>query len=90
MLRELIESQTYREQVAALGGAERMDDVLLAATWALSTNPEVYETVKGFRDIRMLKTDAIGGAGAYRLWFRVDEDGQHVHLEAIEVAEQEA
>ena len=32
----------------------------------------------------MLKTDARGGAGAYRLWFRINENGQHVHLEAIE------
>ena len=88
MLRQLIESDTYKKQVAALGGAERMDDVLLAATWALSTSPEVYEVVKGFKDIRLLKTDEIGGASAYRLWFRIDENGQHVHLEAIEAAEQ--
>lgn len=64
-----------------------MDDVLLAATWALSTNPEVYSLVKGFRDIRLLKTDAIGGTQAYRLWFRIDENGEHVHLDYIEAVE---
>ena len=87
MLRQLIESEEYKHQIAALGGAARMDDVLLAATWALSTSPEVYDVVKGFRDVRMLKTDALGGADAYRIWFRIDENGEHVHLEFIEAAE---
>ena len=46
--------------------------------------------MKGTRDTRLLKTDALGGLPPLRVWFRVDEDGQHVHLEYIEAVEQEA
>lgn len=86
--RELIESSSYSAALKALGDPERLDDALNGAYWALATNPEVYEVVKGFRDIRILKTDPLGGVPALRLWFRVDERGQHVHLELIEAVEQ--
>jgi hypothetical protein len=80
--RTLIESDRYRQKLAALGDAQRM-----GVTWALCNNPMVYEVVKGMRDIRLLKTDAFPGAPAVRIWFRIDEDGAHVHLEDIEPVE---
>ncbi len=89
MQRTLIESDRYREQLAALGDARRMDDLLRGVTWALSVNPEVYAVVKGMKDIRLIKTDEFPGAPALRVWFRIDEDGQHVHLEEIEAVEQD-
>jgi len=88
--RTLIESPTFASQLAAIGDAERMDDVLRGVTTALSTKPDVYDIVSGMRDIRLLKTRRFPGAPALRIWFRIDEDGQHVHLEAVEAIEIEA
>jgi hypothetical protein len=85
--RTLIESPTYSQQLASLGDPERMDEIVRGVTWALCRNPEIYDVVKGYRDIRLLKTDAYPGAPALRIWFRIDENGQHVHLEYIEAVE---
>lgn len=90
LARTIIESDIYKQGLAALGSPERLDDALTGVYWALSTNPEVYEVVKGFRDIRLLKTDALGGLPELRIWFRVDEDGSHVHLEHIESVEEDS
>jgi hypothetical protein len=90
VLRTIIESEAYRRQFETLGDAARLDDILTGVTWALSTNPEVYEVVKGLKDIRLLKTDAFPDAPPLRIWFRIDEGGQHVHLEAIEAMEIES
>lgn len=88
--RTLIESAIYEAGLRRLGQQERLDEALTAIYWALSTNPEVYDVVKGFRDIRLLKTDGLAGLPPLRIWFRIDEDGQHVHLEHIEANEGEA
>jgi hypothetical protein len=82
--REVIESATFTTALGELGDIRRLDEVLTGVYWALSTNPEVYEVVKGFQDIRLLKTDPLGGLPGFRIWFRIDENGQHVHLEHIE------
>jgi hypothetical protein len=82
--RELIEGAHFAAALTEIGDIKRIDDVLAGVYWALSTNPEAYEVVKGFADIRLLKTDPLGGLPAFRIWFRIDENGQHVHLEYIE------
>jgi hypothetical protein len=90
MERTLIHEPTY---VAALeqldSDLKRLDDALTGVEWALSTNPEVYDIVKGTRDTRLLKTKALGGLPPLRVWFRIDETS-HVHLEYIEAVEQDA
>jgi len=87
--RELIESAAYTASLKALGNPERLDDALRGAYWALSTNPEAYEISKGLKDVRVLKTAPRGGLPPYRIWFRIDENGQHVHLEDIDPIEQD-
>jgi hypothetical protein len=87
--REIIESSEFTQQLLTIGDVERLDDALTGVYWALSTNPEVYDVVRGFRDIRLLKTDAIGDVPALRIWFRIDENGKHVHLEYIEVVSED-
>ena len=86
--RELIESAEYSAGLQALGDPGRLDDALRGVYWALATNPDVYEVVRGFKDIRIIKTDPLGGVPALRIWFRIDEGGHHVHLELIESIEQ--
>ena len=91
MERTLIHEQTYVAALKELGpDLKRLDEALTGVEWALGANPEVDDIVKGTRDTRLLKTDALGGLPPLRVWFRVDEDGQHVHLEYIEAVEQEA
>lgn len=91
MERTLIHEPTYAYALKALGSdIQRLDDALTGIEWALSTNPEVYDVVKGTVNTRLLKTDALGGLPPLRVWFRIDEDGHHVHLDYIEAIEQEA
>lgn len=91
MHRTLIHERTYEYSLSELGSdIERLDDALTGVEWALSTNPEVYDVVAGTQQTRLLKTDPLGGLPPLRVWFYVDEDGQHVHLLYIEAIEQEA
>lgn len=82
--RTLVESADYSRQLATLSDLQRLDDALVGVCWALSTNPEVYETVKGMYDVRLLKTDPLGGLPPLRIWFKIDDDDQSVHLLYIE------
>lgn len=91
MERTLVHEQTYSAALAALGSdIRRLDDALTGVEWALSTNPEVYDVVKGTLQTRILKTDALAGLPALRVWFQINDDGHHVHLEYIEAIEQHA
>lgn len=87
MLRELIESTVFTAGLKALGDPKRIDDALRGVYWGLATRPDVYDIVKGFKEIRMLKLDPLGGLPALRIWFRIDKNGRQVHLEFIEAIE---
>lgn len=84
--RQLIESLSYTDGLAALGDTRVIDDALTALIWALSIKPEAFPVVPGMADIRLAKTDPQMGTPIprIRIWFRIDEDGQHVHLEHVE------
>ena len=89
MQRTLIHENTYRRALAELGtDLRRLDDALVGVEWAVATNPEVYDVVKGTTDTRVLKTDALGGLPPLRIWFRIDAQGQRVHLLYIEAVDQ--
>ena len=62
-----------------------MDDALCGAEWSISVNPEIFEVVSGMEDVRLLKTREITtNNSGFRIWFRIDDDGQRVHLLYIE------
>jgi hypothetical protein len=65
VLRTLVESPQYSEQLAgfgnALGGVSRIDDALRGVTYALSRRPEVYDVLPGFRELRWAPTDRFEG-----------------------------
>ena len=84
MNRTLIESENFTNQIQELGDFERLDDALTGVYWALSTRAEVYGPV--FRDIRLLKTDPLGGLPALSVRFRIrDEDAvELLHVEPTE------
>lgn len=88
MERTLIHESTYTRALEELGhDLQRLDDALVGVEWALATNPEVYDVIRGTADTRIVKTDALGGLPPLRVWFRLDEQGQHVHLLYIEAVE---
>lgn len=84
--RQLIESSSYTECLAELGDVGVIDSALTSLTWALSTKPEEFPIVPGMVDIRLAKTDPQAGTPIprIRVWFRIDEGGDHVHLEHVE------
>ena len=84
--RQLIESTGFTEGLAALGDVRVIDAALTAVIWALSTNPEAFPLVPGMVDIRLAKTDPQMGTPIprIRVWFFIDENGHHVHLEHVE------
>ena len=57
-----------------------MDDALRGAEWAISANPEIFEVVSGMEDVRLLKIALGDGLPGLRIWFKIDDDGQRVHL----------
>jgi hypothetical protein len=84
--RQLIESANFTACLAELGDTRVIDAALIALTWALSTNPEAFPIVPGMADIRLAKTDPLAGTPVprIRVWFRISENGQDVHLEHVE------
>ena len=83
MPRTLIESPSYGKMAAALGDARRLDEVLRGVTWSLSENAEAWPIVRGFRTIRLAKTDGYGDTPRLRIWFRILNDNE-VELLGIE------
>lgn len=89
MERTLVHEPTYAYALQVFGkDIQRLDEALTGVEWALSTNPEVYDVVKGTVSTRLLKTDALGGLPPLRIWFRINEDGNRVHLDYIEAIEE--
>ena len=84
MHRTLRESELFSDQLLTLGEPDRIDDALTGVYWALSTKPEVYDYV--FRDIRLLKTEPLGGLPALSVRFRIVDDNtvELLHIEPTE------
>ena len=85
--RELVESDQFADWIDGFSHA-RLDEVLRAILWAVSTNAEAFPIVEGFKDIRIVKTSAIEFGPSMmpglRVWFRIAENNQQVYLEHIE------
>ena len=73
-----------RAAIRELGELDRVDDALTGVYWALSTKPLVYDCV--VRDVRLLKTDPLGGLPALSVWFRIADDDtvELLHIEPTE------
>lgn len=80
----IVEEHEFTNQLRELGNLERIDDLLTGVYWALSTNPEVYGVLRGFKDVRLLKTDPLAALPAFRIWFRIDARDYQVHLMYLE------
>ena len=83
MPRTLVHSHLYTSQLQSLGDLRRLDEALTGVEWALATNPEIYPVVDG-TNVRLLKTDLLGGLPVFRIWFEISDDGQVVSLLYIE------
>lgn len=87
-LRNLVESEEYKDQIEKLGGARDADEGLRGLLWSLAYRPEVWPVVPGFTRLRMAWTIAPGGPlkrRALQLWFEIREnDPEYVDLLFIE------
>jgi len=73
-LRDLIEDDLFVAQKAHIEiDVRRMDDILEAITWALSTNPRRFFRVIPGRNLWIAKTDPFPGAPRLRIWYTFDE-----------------
>ena len=82
-MRELIEEPEFTDQLRVLGDLARIDDALAGVSWALSSNPEVYDRAWG--EIRLLKTEPFGGLPPLNVFFSIGDDA--VHLLYVEPTE---
>ena len=76
----LSETDAFRKCAEELGNYRRVDEALVAVTWAFNNNPHVYEVVGGMEDVRLLKTDSVADCPALRIWFRIDEEAERLEL----------
>lgn len=82
----LIESELYSHQAAQLGDVERIDDVLMGITWAISIMPEEFPPLRGLGQLRVAKSEKLRkGVGfvQLRVWFAI-RDAHHVELLGID------
>ena len=79
-----VASSAYTEQLQAIGNYRRMDDALEGISWALGENPKVFGIVDGMKDVRLLKTDIAGDVPALRIWFKIDDQQEKIHLLWVE------
>ena len=59
VLRELVEQAPFTEATDSFSKYDRRNEVIRGALWAIATNAEAFPITKGFKDIRILKTDPI-------------------------------
>lgn len=83
-LRELVESEDYRDQVEKYGGARVVDKALVGVLWSLTVNAEVWPVVPGFQRVRLALTDPVVVRGVtypgLRIWFEIRDDQSTVDL----------
>ena len=81
---QFIDSKEFSDAFAALGDPKDVDEALESLVWSLTENPKEWPLLPGFKDLRIAKTDATEAMPRLRVFFRVDENGEHVHLLYIE------
>ncbi|MBZ5557137.1 MAG: hypothetical protein LAO77_07660 [Acidobacteriia bacterium] len=82
ILRELIESEDYLDQLEKLG-AQETDERLRGIMWSLTLRAEEWPVVEGFKRLRLAKTDLVRSGGKVKprlqVWFEI-RDSHHVDL----------
>lgn len=82
--RQVLETRTFTEQLAAIGPIERLDEALGAVQLILTYNAEVYPVLKGYKKTRLAKTRAIDDVPALNIWFIIDDEHDAVLLLGVE------
>jgi hypothetical protein len=82
--RQVLESRTFTEQLAAIGPLPRLDDALAAIHLILTENAEVYPVLKGYGKTRLAKTRAVEDVPALNIWFVLqDEEVLLLYVEPV-------
>lgn len=91
-IRELVESEEYRDQLEKLGGARGLDKHLRALLWSLAVNPHAWPLIPTFKKTRLAYTDAQiterGVTPGFRIWFEISDKGDQVYLHYLDIAEE--
>lgn len=76
---------SYQEVREKCQDEEELENALVAIWWALSQNAEDFPIVRGYKSLRIAKTDPIRKVPALRVVFTICDDV--VHLKWIEFAD---
>jgi hypothetical protein len=83
--RQVFETNSFTEQLAAIGDIKRLDEAIASVQLILTENAEVYPVVRGYQKIRIAKTNEVGPVPPLTIWFMIDADDDSVLLLYIEV-----
>lgn len=85
---EFRESPEFTEQFSNLGNLENLDEVLRGLQWGINTDPEEFDLVPGFSELRVAKTDIYhrpnGNIPRLRVFFAYKRNSEVVELLWIE------
>lgn len=82
---DLVEALEYSDQIKKL--SDNQPHILAAisgATWSLRLTPRIWPRLDGLRQIRILKTEALGQAPALSIWFIIHEGEKQIELLYLE------
>ena len=74
VLREIVEEQTFAEQVKVITpDIRRFDEIMSGVTWALARKPEDFSVADEISGLRVVKTDSWNGSPGLRIFFKFDD-----------------
>lgn len=82
--RQVLETQCFTDQLAAIGPLPRMDEAIAAVQLILTENAEVFPLLRNFKSTRLAKTKAVGGLPALNIWYSIEEEAAQVLLLYVE------
>lgn len=72
--RQILESNSFTEELARIGDIQRLDEALGAVQLILSHDAEVFPVLKGLTKTRLAKTRAVDDVPALNIWYEIDGD----------------
>ncbi len=84
-MRTLVPLSLYNSLSSQVANRRELDDALAAVYWALRNKAEDYPIMRGYRTLRMAKTDAVRDIPALYVIFSIKNENV-VELRYIEVA----
>jgi len=87
-MREIVPFEIYKSLASQIANPHDLDDALAGVMWALRNKADDFPIMRGFKTLRMVKTDAIRNIPALHIIFSINDQDQ-VLLRYIEVAKRD-